>query len=87
MPLRRGKRRRASGWWGCRSTGVPALRLSLCWAFSSFFYLPFVVALEVVHLGFTYFTIDVIDQNGKLKRGRGRGLTRQHLLGRDNFIN
>ncbi len=39
-----------------------------------FFYLPFAVTLEleVAHLGFTYFTIDVVvDQSGILKRGKG----------------
>ncbi len=36
--------------------------------------LPFAVALEVAHLGYTYVTIDVIDQSSILKLGRGSGV-------------
>ena len=66
--------------------GTQSINPSLYRAFSSFFYLPFAVALEVAHLGFTYFTIDVIDQSGMLKRGRGGGVRRQYLFGRDYFM-
>ncbi len=44
------------------------------------------VSLEVAHLGFTYDTVDAIDQDGILKPGRISGVRRLNLLGRDNFI-